>query len=289
MPNAQLEYYAEPLMVEISGNYSYLNVSVVAPPKPTKAIFLFHDLAGRADDFIPLAPHLAHLGYRVVMIDFPGRGKSAWLNDADYTLRMYVDVFLSLIKAHGLQQNAALGQGWGAMMTLLFESVIGQPFQQMYLCDLPMQWSYGSDNTSKLWAKLTAVHADTAENFNIQADKILPPDLVGRSDFLSLAGERMRLIDGKYGLSLDPAIFENIQKTNEKVYDLASALKKCRSPIWLLQGTHSAMTLNEGRHTFDPTKIRQTEILRGSNASWQREYLLLLALGVVVIGMQDGL
>lgn len=287
MPNAPFEHYVEPLLVQIGGNYSYLHVAIVSPPEPTKSIFLFHDLAGRSDDFAVLAPHLARLGYRVVMIDLPGRGKSAWLEEADYTLRMYVDVFLSLINAHGLPVNVALGQGWGAMMTVLFENVVAQPFQQTFLFDLPLEWSYATDPTAQLWAELALLRSDTHADFVTKAASAIPYDLPGRVDFLAMVAERARHVDNAFSISIDAAIFGNLRRSGDKLYKLNTALAKARSPIWLLQGSKSAMPLStqlplgQSDHS---NMIRQTQILRGSNISWGNDALILPALGAIQIG-----
>lgn len=283
----KVEHYVEPLMVEIGGVYSYLHVTIATLPDARRCIFLFHDLAGRSDDFTPLVPHLVQLGYKVVMIDLPGRGKSAVLDEADYTLRMYVDVFFALIKAHGLNENAALGQGWGAMMALLFESFIGQPFQRIYLFDLPTQWSFATDAMAQAWAELAQVRAVTLADFLSEADSAVPDNLIGRADFLALAAERVRTVDGKHQLSLDPAIFGNLRKSGNKQYNVESALYKVRSPIWLLQGTQSSVPLvsqaiSERGHLSQ--LINYTQIIQGSNISWYNDALLLPALGAVQIG-----
>ena len=87
-------------MVEIEGAYSYIHVDIWEPNDPQKVIFLIHDMFGRSDDFIPLGPKLAAMGYRVVAVDLPGRGKSAWLEQSQYTGQAFIEVLLSTMRAH---------------------------------------------------------------------------------------------------------------------------------------------------------------------------------------------
>ncbi|PJI93060.1 pimeloyl-ACP methyl ester carboxylesterase [Yoonia maricola] len=286
----EIEGYIEPLMVEIGGVYSYLHVEVTAPPDPQKCMFLIHDLAGRSDDFAPLAPHLARLGYKVVMIDLPGRGKSAAVEEASYTLRMYVEVLFALLKEHGLKQNAALGQGWGAMIALLFESFLARPLQHMYLVDLPAHWSYATDPAAQTWAALAPICTETPEDFLAQAENAVPQDLAGRDALLTLAAERGRIVEGNHQLALDPAIFANLSKSETKVYNLESALNKLRSPTQLLQGAQSAVPLVTSafvaqRHLSG--KVGHAQIIRGSHTSWTDPALLLPVLGAVCVGGQS--
>lgn len=279
-----IKQYFEPFMAQIDGQLSYVHVAITEPENPAKSMFMFHDLAGRSDDFAPIAAQLALLGYRVVMVDLPGRGRSAWLEQEGYTLQMYVDVFLPLINTHGLPRNYALGQGWGAMIALLFESVIARPFAHMYLFDLPAQWSFDSDFLAQKWAAIASIRAPTAEDFYHLVDKDLPTELTGRDSFLELVQERLRFIDGQFCLSLDPALFRNLQKTRDRVYDLNNALMKSSCPVWLLNSTQKRPELRSTVLHDPDKKIRETNILSASNTSWKSDDILLPAVGAILIG-----
>jgi pimeloyl-ACP methyl ester carboxylesterase len=282
----ELDSYTEPLMVEIAGRYAYLHVAIVAPSDPVACIFLFHDLAGRSDDFAPLAGHLARMGYRVVMVDFPGRGKSAWLDEPEYTLRMYAEVFMALVSAHGLDDNSALGQGWGAMMALLFENLIQRPFRQMYLCDLPLQWSYAQDPDAQTWATLADLRAPQADSFLSQARARVPDGINGQDDLFALIRERLRQSDDGWSLSLDPAIFVNLHKTRDKVYQIGKAINAARAPVWLLQGAGRQVCPDNLGLTASGLKVRQTRLRRASNISWSCDDILVPTIGAVTLAGQ---
>ncbi|MEL6640007.1 MAG: alpha/beta hydrolase [Pseudomonadota bacterium] len=280
----EIEGYIEPLLVEIGGVYSYLHVEVTAPPDPQKCMFLIHDLAGRSDDFAPLAPHLARLGYKVVMIDLPGRGKSAAVEEANYTPRMYMEVLFALLKEHGLKQNAVLGQGWGAMIALLFESFMARPLENMYLVDLPAHWSYATDRAAQTWSALALICTKSPQDFLAQAEKAVPQDLAGRDELLTLAVERVRIVEGNHQLALDPAIFANLSKSETKNYTLESALSKLRSPTQLLQGAQCAVSLVATSFVAQKHlsgKVGHAQIMRGSHTSWTDPTLLFPVLGAV--------
>jgi len=276
MTDRQPELTQQPLMMEIGGRHVTLNVLIMSQPKPTRAIFLCHDLAGRADDFAPLAPHLAAAGFRVVMWDMPGRGQSAWLDPQAYTVRNYATVFLSLMKEHALDQNALLGQGWGAMLALLFESLLKTSVNHLSLIDLPETWSYGTDRHAQLWAKINTLATKDREAFMKVVSTSVPEDLPTRDAICAVATARARLRNGLMCLGMDQAIFENLKSTEETSYSPGAGLTQCHASVSLLQ--------SEGYPFLSGPKVKAVRLPRQQSLSWEEPALLWTALGAVTAG-----
>jgi pimeloyl-ACP methyl ester carboxylesterase len=269
------------MMVEIDGSFSYLHVEVWEPADPRKAIFLIHDLAGRSEDFAPLAPHLAKMGYRVVTLDLPGRGKSAWLPQADYSGAMYVEVLLAVLAEHGMTDTSILGQGWGAMIAVLVQNVSNRKFRQMYLLDLASQWSFASDQSAQLWALLSVIKAEEEKDFWTQVEQVLPPKMPGRPQMMGVIASRARLVNGQYGLSTDPAVFTNLSGIADKKFDLTATLARMHRPTWLFQGMKSLGPRKN--FPIEASHLRRTRVLRATNLLWSSEDILGPVLGAVQI------
>jgi pimeloyl-ACP methyl ester carboxylesterase len=282
MSGAEINYFVEPIMVEIAGAYSYIHVDVWEPQDPEKVIFLIHDMVGRSDDFIPLAPKLAALGYRVVAVDLPGRGKSAWLEQDQYTGQAYVQVLMSAMKMHWLSDATILGQGWGAMIAVLLESVAKLKFSKLLLLDLPQKWSIDADKSAAIWEKIIALRADDEESFWAAINQIVPRGLKGRGDFMILAGERTRKIGGQLGLSADPKIIAGLRQTPGSAFDLEKRLSKVRAEIWMFQGLRSLAPYQSFKTSIEGSnQLRRMRVLRATNISWKSDDILIPVLGAV--------
>ena len=244
-------------------------------------MFLIHDFAGRADDFAVLAPRLAGLGYRVVTMDLPGRGRSARLPQESYTAELYVQVLLAVMKPHWLPRAFVLGQAWGAMIAVLFESVARLRFSGMVLLDLPQKWSYQTDLVTQLWERIARVEAGDESAAMGEIESIVPTGIIGRKDLLLLAAERLRSIEGRTKLSVDHALFSNLRESSEKVFDLQEVLERGETNTWLVQGARSLkpfrlFSLSDRAQQ----KLSVLRILRASNLSWRREDICLPVLGL---------
>jgi pimeloyl-ACP methyl ester carboxylesterase len=79
-------------------------------PAGGPVVVLVHGLGGQAEDWLNLAPYLVKAGYRVVLPDLPGYGRSEQPGDFSYSVHDEAEVVVGFLDALGLKQ-ADLG-GW---------------------------------------------------------------------------------------------------------------------------------------------------------------------------------
>lgn len=82
-----------------------------------KPLVLVHGLAGRAEDWLALAPELMRNGYRVYALDLLGYGLSA-KPDVDYSIALESELVLRFLESQNLQQADVAGWSMGGWIAL---------------------------------------------------------------------------------------------------------------------------------------------------------------------------
>jgi pimeloyl-ACP methyl ester carboxylesterase len=93
--------------VDVSG--IRMHYDAIGPDNGTPVV-LIHGLGGRAEDWVDLAPHLVHAGFRVYMPDLPGFGRSEKPASFSYSIPDQANAVVGFLDALGLKQ-VDLG-GW---------------------------------------------------------------------------------------------------------------------------------------------------------------------------------
>jgi hypothetical protein len=113
--------------------------------------------------------------------------------------------------------------------------------------------------------------------------KTLTTDSLRLENACELLSERVRVKNGRFVLPVDKKIFQNLEKSAKKRFDISAALVKSRSPINILQST---ATPNEEKRTVDfatadlPPNVELTSVLQCTQISWKDKQLLLPAVGL---------
>lgn len=82
-------------------------------------VVCLHGLTRNARDFEALAPHIAAQGWRVIVPEMRGRGKSDYASDpASYVLPTYIADLLALLAQEGVDRFVAIGTSMGGLMTM---------------------------------------------------------------------------------------------------------------------------------------------------------------------------
>jgi pimeloyl-ACP methyl ester carboxylesterase len=96
-----------------------------------------HGLTRNARDFDPLAQALAAAGRRVVAVDFPGRGRSAWLPDpALYAYPVYLGALSALLARLDAPAVDWIGTSMGGLAGMMLAAQAGTPIKRMVVNDV---------------------------------------------------------------------------------------------------------------------------------------------------------
>lgn len=101
-----------------------------------RVLICAHGLTRNATDFDFIAEALSD-EFRVISIDFPGRGKSDWLdNKLDYNFDTYVKVSSHVIARSGAKKVSWLGTSMGGLVGMHLASIPESPIRRMVINDV---------------------------------------------------------------------------------------------------------------------------------------------------------
>ncbi len=83
-------------------------------------VVCLHGLTRNSRDFEDVAAHIASQGWRVIVPDMRGRGKSDYADDsATYAVPNYIGDVLGLLAQEGIERFVSVGTSMGGLMTML--------------------------------------------------------------------------------------------------------------------------------------------------------------------------
>jgi pimeloyl-ACP methyl ester carboxylesterase len=107
------------------------------PEAAERVVVCVHGLTRNARDFDFLARDLAALGWRVVSVDVPGRGRSEWLRrQEDYTYPFYAAALAALIGRLGVERVDWVGTSMGGLIGMMLAGQSGSPIRRLVLNDI---------------------------------------------------------------------------------------------------------------------------------------------------------
>ncbi|MEO5700994.1 MAG: alpha/beta hydrolase [Casimicrobiaceae bacterium] len=105
-------------------------------PANPQVVICVHGLTRNGRDFDVLAAALAPT-HRVLAIDMPGRGESAWLRDPmDYGFATYVTTLTALIARSGAGQVDWVGTSMGGLLGMVLAGQPGTPIARLVINDI---------------------------------------------------------------------------------------------------------------------------------------------------------
>lgn len=104
-------------------------------PANDRVVVCVHGLSRNGRDFDVLGEALAST-HRVLSVDMPGRGSSAWLADpADYVFPTYLTTLTALIARSGASTVSWVGTSMGALLGLVMAAQRGSPVSRLVIND----------------------------------------------------------------------------------------------------------------------------------------------------------
>ncbi|MBX7513140.1 alpha/beta hydrolase [Qipengyuania sp. GH38] len=100
-------------------------------------VLCLHGLTRNSKDFEGVAAHIAGQGWRVIVPDMRGRGKSDYAEDsATYAVPHYIGDVLALLEQEGVEKFVSIGTSMGGLMTMLIAQAMPHRIAAALLNDI---------------------------------------------------------------------------------------------------------------------------------------------------------
>lgn len=202
-------------------------------------------LTRNASDFDYMLPHLP-AGWRVIRMDYRGRGASAWTGAASYTVPREGRDAVELLDHLGLARAALLGTSRGGMIGMFLGATVHDRVAGLCLNDVGPQLDFTGLARIKDYvgrnpsARSIEAFARALPGANPGMDNV--PEARWRAE-----AERHAVPDGKGGLKInyDPALRESFLAAFEgPPADLWPLFDRCAGlPLALIRGANSDLLL----------------------------------------------
>ena len=181
-------------------------------------IVCLHGLTRNARDFEALAPHLAAGGWRVLVPEMRGRGRSAYASDpASYAVPTYVGDLLALLEQENIARFVSVGTSMGGLITMGLAATQPERIAAVVLNDVGpvvemgglerIKQYVGQGGSFPTWVHaaraLAEVHGATYPGYDL-------------ADWLAMAKRTMVLVsNGRIAFDYDMKIAEPIMAADE--------------------------------------------------------------------------
>lgn len=189
-----------------------------APGARRPPVICLHGLTRNARDFEALAPHIATQGWRVLVPEMRGRGRSAYAPDpASYAVPSYIADVLALLEQEGVDRFISIGTSMGGLITMGIAALQPERIAGFVLNDVgPVVEAGGLDKIKQYvgqggsfptWVHaaraLAEVHGATYPNYQL-------------TDWLAMAKRTMVLVsNGRIAFDYDMKIAEPILASDQ--------------------------------------------------------------------------
>jgi pimeloyl-ACP methyl ester carboxylesterase len=118
LPHAALDYGFPTQTTAVQTAAGPLRLAYAEQGAGERTLLLVHGLASNAGFWRYAAPRFADAGYRVVLLDLPGFGKSAKPVDFAYSMEAFADVVARFVEERGLGPVTYVGHSMGGQIGL---------------------------------------------------------------------------------------------------------------------------------------------------------------------------
>ena len=210
-------------------------------------VICLHGLTRNARDFEALAPHIAAQGWRVLVPEMRGRGRSAYAPDpASYAVPTYVADLLALLAQQGIERFVSIGTSMGGLITMGLAAFAPERIAGVVLNDVGpvvepaglerIKAYVGQGRSFPTWMHaaraLAELHGETHPGYTLE-------------DWLAMAKRTMVLVsNGRIAFDYDMKIAEPIFASDQAAVppDLWPMLRALAGrPAVLVRGEHSAI------------------------------------------------
>ena len=210
-------------------------------------VICLHGLTRNARDFEALAPHIAAQGWRVLVPEMRGRGRSGYAPDpASYAVPTYVADLLALLAQEAIERFVSIGTSMGGLITMGLASLQPERIAGVVLNDVgpvvepggldKIKQYVGQGGSFPTWVHdaraLAEIHGETYPGYAL-------------TDWLAMAKRTMVLVsNGRIAFDYDMKIAEPIFASDQAAVppDLWPMLRALAGrPALLVRGANSAI------------------------------------------------
>lgn len=196
-------------------------------------VICVHGLSRNCKDFDDLAAALSQ-DWRVLAVDMPGRGASAWLdNKALYGWSLYDSICTAVIALAGQEQVSWVGTSMGGILGMRLASRRGAPIKQMVLNDIgPFIPAEGRAHNQADFGKDPRFPTEDDGIAHVRTTRSVfgPFDDAGWEKF---GRDSLRqLDDGQWTLHYDPGLATNAPVTDTEMWELWPRITIPTLTIW---------------------------------------------------------
>ena len=214
-------------------------------------VLCLHGLTRNSRDFESVAPFIAQQGWRVIVPDMRGRGKSDYSEDsATYSVPTYIADVLALLQQEGIARFVSVGTSMGGLMTMLIAQAMPQLIAGSLLNDIgpvvdpagidKIRTYLGQGRSFPTWMHaaraLEEVHGASHPSFDTE-------------DWIAMAKRGMTLCtNGRIAFDYDMKIAEPFNAADENAVppDLWPAFEAlAKKPLLLVRGGLSTLLTEE--------------------------------------------
>jgi len=198
-----------------------------------KVAVCVHGLSRNLKDFDDLARALAP-EWRVLSVDMPGRGKSAWLDDKSlYGYPLYESVCVGLIAASGADEVAWIGTSMGGNLGMRLAARPGAPISRLVLNDIgPFVPAEGRRHNQADFGKDPRFASEAEGVAHVRATRgVFGPFTEAGWEKFGKDSLR-RLEDGQWTLHYDPGLAGGGPITDSDMWDIWPDIRIPVLTIW---------------------------------------------------------
>ena len=214
-------------------------------------VLCLHGLTRNSRDFESVAPFIAGQGWRVIVPDMRGRGKSDYSEDSTtYAVPTYIADVLALLQQEGIARFVSVGTSMGGLMTMLIAQAMPQLIAGSLLNDIgpvvdpagidKIRTYLGQGRSFPTWMHaaraLEEVHGASHPSFDTE-------------DWIAMAKRGMTLCtNGRIAFDYDMKIAEPFNAADENAVppDLWPAFEAlAKKPLLLVRGGLSTLLTEE--------------------------------------------
>lgn len=234
-----------------------------AGPADRPPLLMLHGLTRNARDFEDLAARYAG-EWRVIAVDFRGRGLSAWDEDSSrYSPVVYAADVLQLLDELGIDQAIFLGTSLGGLVTMIVAATASQRLAGVLLNDVGPELDLSGIDRIKSYVGKSVVFADwqqAANELNGRAGDVHPA--YGKDEWLRFAKRTCRETEKGVEFDYDMAIADPFNEANSG--EAADGWPYYRNldgrPVLVLRGEHSDL-LTDAAAARMQTEIDDVEVV----------------------------